>query len=67
VTRHNFLQKRARLLKQIRDAHVSLLWHLNDAHPQGKRARTLAARKGMELSRDLWKLLSSNEPQEGSR
>lgn len=62
MTRHNFLQRRARLLKEIRDASTSLLWHLNDTHPQGKRARTFAARRLSERSRELHQLLGL-EPQ----
>lgn len=56
MTKHNFLQKRSRLLKQIRDASTAYLWHCNHTHPQAKRATTLAARRMMERCRDLWKL-----------
>ena len=59
MTRHNFLQKRARLLTKIREAYVNLLFHLNDTHPQGKRARTIASRTLMERTRDLHKLLTN--------
>jgi len=65
MTRHNFLQKRARLLKEIRDTHVSLLWHLNDDYPQGKRARTIASRRLVELSRDLHRLLTAEVNRRG--
>jgi hypothetical protein len=53
---HNRLQKRGRLLRQIRDSHIAYLWHCNTRTPQGRRATTLAAKKLMQLSRDLWKL-----------
>lgn len=55
-TRHNFLQKRSQLLKAMRAASVAYLWHCNDSTPQARRATTLAARRMMECSRDLWKL-----------
>lgn len=56
VTKHNFLQRRARLLNQVRDATTSYLWFCNQTHPQAKRATTLAARRMMEATRDLWRL-----------
>jgi hypothetical protein len=51
-------QKRDRLMREIREAHTVLLWHLVTETPQGKRARTLAARRLAESSKDLWKLLA---------
>ena len=56
MTKHNRLQRRARLLREIRDASVAYLWHMNTRTPQGRRATTLAAKRLMERSRDLWKL-----------
>lgn len=56
MTRHNFLQRRARLLKQLRAASEDYLWHCNHTTPQAKRATTLAARRLVERSRDLWRL-----------
>jgi hypothetical protein len=56
MTRYNFLQRRARLLKQIRDASTSYLWFCNQSTPQARRATTLAAKRLMERSRDLWRL-----------
>lgn len=55
-TPHNFLQKRSRLLREIREASVSYLWNMNMKTPQCKRAATLAAKRLMERSRDLWRL-----------
>ena len=56
VTRHNFLQKRARLVTAIRDASTAYLWHCNHTTPQDRRATTLAAKRLMQHSRDLWRL-----------
>ena len=56
MTRHNFLQKRAKLLKAMRAASVDYLWHMNFTTPQGKRATTLAARRLSEHARNLWRL-----------
>jgi len=56
MTRHNFLQRRARLLKAMRDASVAYLWHCNIATAQSRRATTLAAKQLMQHSRDLWRL-----------
>lgn len=56
MTRHNYLQRRSRLLKSMRAASVSYLWHMNISTPQSRRATTCAAKKLMEMSRDLWKL-----------
>lgn len=58
---HNFRQKRGRLMREIREAHTAIIWHLSITTPQGKRARTLAAKRLMERSRDLWRLLSASE------
>ena len=55
-TIHNFLQKRSRLLREIRDASTAYLWHTNATTPQGRRAATLAAKRLMERSRDLYRL-----------
>lgn len=51
-----YLAKRTRLLKALRDAQVAYLWHCNIITPQGRRAATLAAKRLMERSRELWKL-----------
>lgn len=56
MTRHNYLQRRARLLKAMRDASVAYLWHCNVTTPQARRATTFAAKKLMESSRDLWRI-----------
>ena len=61
MTRHNWLQRRTSIVKQIRDTMTSLIWHMNDDYPQGRRARSLASRKLCELHRDLHRLLA-NEP-----
>ncbi len=56
MTRHNFLQKRSRLLKALKNASVDYLWHMNIETPQNRRAATLAAKSLMKNSRDLWRL-----------
>lgn len=56
MTEYNRLQKRSRLLKELRDASEAYLWSMNTRTPQGRRATTLAARRLMERARDLWKL-----------
>ena len=56
MTEHNRLQRRGKILREIRDASVAYLWHMNITTPQGRRATTLAAKRLMERSRDLWKL-----------
>ena len=56
MTQHNRLQKRSRLLREIREAHVSYLWHMNTKTAQGRRCSTLAAKKLMMRTIDLWKL-----------
>jgi hypothetical protein len=66
VTRHNYLQKRSRLLKAMRDASTSYLWSCNQTTPQARRATTLAAKRLMERSRDLWKLGVLPRGDEGS-
>ena len=53
---HNYISKRSRLLREIRDASTAYLWHMNTRTAQGRRATTLAARRLMERARDLWKL-----------
>lgn len=53
---NRFISRRSRLLREIRDASVAYLWHMNIRTAQGRRAATLAARRLMERSRDLWKL-----------
>jgi hypothetical protein len=65
MTRHNYRQRRSRLLVQIRDASTAYLWHCNGTTPQSRRATTLAAKRLMERSRDLWKLGTMPAPQEG--
>lgn len=52
---HNQRQKIFRLQKQIRDASVNFYMRINDTTSQSKRARTLAAKKMMEASRDLYR------------
>ena len=47
-----------RLLRELREASTSFVWHLNDTNPQGKRARTLAARRLMERARDLYRTVA---------
>lgn len=56
MTLHNYLQRRARLLKGMRRASDHYLWHCNDRTGRGKRLATIWARKLMEMSRDLWRL-----------
>ena len=56
MTKYNAIQRRASLLKAIRDAHIAYLWNMNVCTPQGRRATTLAAKRLMERTRDLWKL-----------
>ena len=63
MTRHNFLQRRARLLKAIKAASIDYLWSCNITTPQGKRATTFAAKWMMQATRDLWKLGTLSEPQ----
>jgi hypothetical protein len=58
MTPHNYRQMRDRLMREIREAHTALLWHLNAETPPGKRARTLAARRLTKKSRALWRLLA---------
>ncbi len=54
--RHRFIQKRTRLLRELKEASVAYVWHMNAATPQGRRAATFAATRLMRRSRDLWKL-----------
>lgn len=56
MTRHNFLQRRSRLLKQIRIASDAYLWHMNGTHPQTRRGCTFAAKRMMQATRELWRL-----------
>ena len=56
MTRHNYIQRRTRLLRELREASVSYVWHMNWTTPHGKRAATLAAKRLIERSRDLWRL-----------
>jgi len=58
VTRHNFYQRRTRLLNELQQAHLDYIWYMNETAPMKKRAATLAARRIMESSRALWKLQS---------
>lgn len=64
MTSHNFLQRRSKLLKAMRDASTSYLWSCNKTTPQARRATTLAAKRLMERSRDLWKLGTLTRPPE---
>lgn len=52
-------RKRNRLLREIREAHTRLIWHLPRTDGVGKRCRTLAAKKLMQASRELYKGLSN--------
>lgn len=61
MTKHNFLQKRTRLLKAIRAASVDYLWHMNDKRPRNKASATSAAKRLMERSRDLYRLQAGDE------
>lgn len=56
MTRHNFLQKRSRLLREMREASVDYFWHMNDKRPRNKAAATSAAKRMMERTRDLYRL-----------
>lgn len=56
MTRHNFLQKRSRLLKAIRAASEAYLWSCNKTSPQARRATTLAARRLREYTGQLSRL-----------
>lgn len=58
LTKYNILQKRDRIMRELRAAHTSLLWGMNIDTPQGKRAVTLAAKRLMERSRDLYRLVA---------
>lgn len=60
MTLHNYLQKRARLLKGMRDASTNYLWHCNDRTSRGKRSATIWARKLKELSADLYRLQAAS-------
>ena len=52
------LLKRARLLREIREAHTKLLWTMLRTDGPGKRSRTLAAKKLMQASRELYKVMT---------
>lgn len=51
------LQRRNRLMRELREAHTRLLWHLNRIDAPGKRARTLAARVLADRAAKLHELL----------
>ena len=57
---HNQRQKIFRLMKQMRDASMNFYMRINDTTTQSKRARTLAAKKMMETSRDLYRVVTEN-------
>ena len=52
---------RVRLLREIREAHTKLLWTLNRTDAPGKRSRTLAAKKLMRSSWELYRVLTGSE------
>lgn len=62
MTRHNFIQRRSRLLKELRAASDDYLWRMNGTHPQTRRGCTLAARRMMQAARDLWRLGTIPKP-----
>jgi hypothetical protein len=55
---HNQRQRIFRLQKQISDASDNFYMRINDTSAQSKRARTLAAKKMMEASRDLYRTVA---------
>jgi hypothetical protein len=58
MTLHNYRQKRNRLMADILRAKVAVQHTLEADTPVRKRARTLAAKRLMERSRDLYRLLT---------
>ena len=43
-----------RLMREVREAHTALIWHLPRTDAQGKRLATIHARRLMERTRELW-------------
>ena len=51
----------ARLMREIREAHSLLIWTLVRTDAPGKRSRTLAAKKLMQASRELYGALTKEK------
>lgn len=51
-------QKFFRLQRQLREAATNCYMRINDDDRRSFRARTLAAKKMMEVSRDIWRLIA---------